>query len=123
MQNPSFKKPVPTLLRSVTGALIPSIAAFISTVSLHAAATFQETGGRVVIEAEHFDSRTSASDGQHWQVYPVEGAIGATPVISNARGSYVVSLPDTPGAGNNHNVAGDEKNPPNIDYKFKINTA
>src|SRR5205085_3675 len=36
------------------------------------AATYKEQGGRVVIEAEHFDTRTANADGHVWQIMPDE---------------------------------------------------
>src|SRR5204862_5057840 len=85
-------------LAALTIAAMPAMAATI----------FKEAGGQVVIEAEHFTSRTSNTDGGHWQVVPDEGAPAAgTPVFQNARGSYVSSQPDVNGGGNNYNGATD----------------
>jgi hypothetical protein len=100
----------------------------IAAMPLKAATIFKEAGGQVVIEAEHFTTRTTAAqsdDGRIWQVIPDEVAPPAgTPLYANARGgSYISSQPDTAGAGNNHNGATDAiDRPPFIDYKVNITT-
>lgn len=88
-------------------------------ISLQAAAVFQESGGVVLVEAEHYDSRTNDPDGHRWQVVPDEGAGVRT--YTNARnGAYIQSLPDS---GQNQNVFGDHEVPPLITYKVRIATA
>jgi len=98
----------------------------IASTPVKAATIFKEAGGRVVIEAEHFTSRTSNADGGHWMVVPDEGPPPTgTPTFANARGgSYISSQPDSAGAGINHNGATDAiDTPPFIDYKVNIATA
>lgn len=85
------------------------------------AAVYEETDGRVVVEAEHFHSRTrhTHSDGQdhHWHIVPDEDgtdflADAGDPPFENTRGGkYVQELPNGPGGGG-----------PNIDPKldFKV---
>lgn len=98
-------------------ALIIAAAAFTLT-----AATYKESGGRVVIEAEHFDARTANADGHRWQIVPDENGNPNSPAdggYANARGGkYMQSLPD---AGVNYNsspavVAQD----PHLDFKVQI---
>ncbi|PYJ99865.1 MAG: hypothetical protein DME23_08680, partial [Verrucomicrobia bacterium] len=64
------------------------------------AAVYQESGGRVVIEAEHFDSRTTNASGHAFLIVPTEDP-GAGPVpFINARGDmYIQILPDNGGPG------------------------
>ena len=73
------------------------------------AAVYEESGGRVVIEAENFHSRTrhthSEAQDQHWHIVPSEDgtdflADAGDPPFDNARGGkYVQVLPDGPGGG------------------------
>src|SRR5262245_53202183 len=91
------------------------------------AAVYNETGGRVVVEAEHFDSRTTSANGHHWAIIPDESGMPDAPADSgfaNARGGkYMQSLPDSLGGGENRNTdtgvvgTGDV-----MDYKVQINT-
>src|SRR5512140_3221322 len=86
-------------------AFLPVLAGIFTTAAASGAGIFQETGGVVAIEAEHFDSRAAATDGHTWHVAPTEdgadGMVGA-PAMSHARnGAYIQSLPDSPGGGAN----------------------
>jgi len=90
-----------------------------------AATVFLESGGRVVMEAEHFDSRVDDPDGHKWLVVPTEGkgsASGSTDFQNARSAKYIQSIPDTAGGGVNHNSAGGEDGPPSADYKVKITT-
>jgi hypothetical protein len=91
-----------------------------------AATIFKETGGRVVIEAEHFDTRVNhPTEAGRWLIIPDEIAPPAgTPTFTNARGGqYVSSQPDSAGAGINHNTGAPPiDNPPHIEYKVNITT-
>jgi len=112
-------------LRRFTGLAAPAAAALLANTPLYAAATFQEAGGRVVVEAEHFDSRTTATDNNHaYAVAPDEltAADLATPAgqYKNARGGrYVVVMPD---GGENRNTADLQNVGPTISYKVQIST-
>jgi hypothetical protein len=95
----------------------------------HASAgTYQEAGGIVVIEAEHFDSRAAATDDDHhFAIVPDE--LSAADLVSpdgqylHARGGkYMVSLPDMPGGGQNRNTEDLRAPGPHLDYKVQINT-
>jgi hypothetical protein len=93
------------------------------TLNLHAA-VYQESGGRVVVEAEHFHERTTSATGHRWAVIPDESGKPDAPVdagFANARGGkYVQSLPD---GGENRNVDTSVVGTGNvIDYKVQINT-
>lgn len=60
---------------------------------------FNEANGVVVMEAENFSDRTADPDGHHWHIVPQDDgtdSFGDTHPTdySNARGSYLVSLPD-----------------------------
>ncbi len=89
---------------------------------------YDEVGGRVVVEAEHFASRIDDPDTHHWHVVPTDDGkdkYGDTPTQAyvNARGnSYITSQPDTAGGGVNHNAVSFVGGPPSVDYKFNINT-
>jgi hypothetical protein len=73
---------------------------------------FPETGGRVVIEAEHFSSRTDHPT-QRWLVVPDESAGG----IANSRGDgYLQVLPDVGG------FRGAPTQAPFVDYRVQIST-
>src|SRR2546427_7022688 len=91
------------------------------------AAIYNETGGLVVVEAEHFDARTTSANGHHWAVIPDESGspdAPADPGFANARGAkYVQSLPDSLGGGENRNTDTSQPGTGNvIDYKVQINT-
>jgi hypothetical protein len=91
------------------------------------AAVYNETGGQVVVEAEHFDARTTSATAHHWAVIPDESGSPDTPADAgflNARGGkYVQSLPDTAGGGENRNADTTMPGTGNvIDYKVQINT-
>jgi len=81
------------------------------------AATYLEIGGQVVVEAEHFDSRTvDTTDNHHWHVVPDDNTNPMDPLMdtpatyneliwTNARGGkYVQSYPDQAGGGQNKNT-------------------
>jgi hypothetical protein len=90
-----------------------------------AGAPFLETNGRVVVEAEHFDSRKPATDDDHvWKIAPDELSAdeksAASGQYQNARGGkYMVSLPDS---GQNRNNPDAQAAGPYLDYKVQINT-
>lgn len=88
------------------------------------AAVYQETEGRVVVEAEHFDSRTQHehADGQHhhWHISPADDGVDflfdVADFFASARGSsYIQVLPN--GAG-----GGDPNEDPKALYKVNIQT-
>ncbi len=89
------------------------------------AATYKEVGGVVSVEAEHFDSRTRATDDDHeWKIAPNElsaDEASANPgQYQNARGGkYMSVLPD---AGQNRNNADAQASGPYLDYKVQIDT-
>lgn len=87
-------------------------------------AIYKEAGGIVVVEAEHFDSRTdNASDAHHWAIIPDESGNPDTPVdqgFVNARGDkYMQSLPD---GGANNNAVDRVSIDPFLDFKVQITT-
>src|SRR5262245_13820837 len=91
------------------------------------AAIYKESGGMVVIEAEHFDKRTTnADDGHHWHIVPDDDgkdelADVGDPPFDNARdGKYIQSLPDSAGGGQNKNAPGDVGTDPVADYKVQL---
>src|ERR1051325_10425828 len=89
------------------------------------AATYKEAGGRVVIEAEHFDSRTTnTTDKHHWAIMPDENGkpdSAADAGYANARGGkYMQSLPDTAGGGQNNNSLAGVGIDPHLDFKVLI---
>lgn len=91
------------------------------------AAIYKEQGGRVVIEAEHFDKRTNnTTDMHHWAIIPDESGMPDTPADTgflNARGNkYMQSLPDSTGGGQNNNAAAQVGTDPYMDYKVQIST-
>jgi len=48
------------------------------------AATYLEIGGQVVVEAEHFDSRTvDTTDNHHWHVVPDDNTNPADPLMDS----------------------------------------
>src|SRR5438477_3500698 len=80
-------------------------------------AVYLEIGGQVVVEAEHFDSRTvDTTDNHHWHVVPDDNTNPMDPLMdtpatyneliwTNARGGkYVQSYPDQAGGGQNKNT-------------------
>src|SRR5262249_47498026 len=89
------------------------------------AAIYKEVGGVVVVEAEHFDSRTKATDDDHeWKIAPDElsGDEAGAPAgqYQNARGGkYMVVLPDS---GQNRNSTDLQGVGPFMDYKVQIST-
>ena len=87
------------------------------------AAIYQESGGIVAVEAEHFDNRVAdPADATHtWRVIPDEDAgTGSGADLHPRGGKYIQSLPD---GGQNKNtdasVVGTE---PYVDYKVFIKT-
>src|SRR5437867_2484446 len=113
-----------------------SIVGFGSAVVCSKAAVYQEIGGRVVVEAEHFDSRTvDTTDNHHWHVVPDDDTNPADPLLDspatysepifvNARGGkYVQSYPDSAGGGQNKNAdAGVVGTDAVLNYKVQITT-
>ncbi len=89
------------------------------------AAIYKEVGGVVVVEAEHFDSRTKAEDNDHeYKIAPDElssDEAGAAPgQYLNARGGkYMVVLPDS---GENRNNTDSQAIGPRLDFKVEITT-
>src|ERR1044071_4706898 len=96
------------------------------------AAIYKETGGIVVVEAEHFDSRTTNADNHHWHVVPDDNGVdflGDSPSdtgildYANPRGNkYVQSLPDSPGGGTSYNTVPQVGQDPHLDFKVQIST-
>src|SRR2546423_7729076 len=88
------------------------------------AAIYKEAGGRVVVEAEHFDGRTMNLDGHHWQIVPDENGKPDTPAdtgFANARGGkYMQSLPDITGGGTNYNTVAQVGRDPHLGFKVQI---
>jgi hypothetical protein len=72
---------------------------------------FQESGGTVVMEAEHFHAHTSAG-GDFWGPASVEGASSTAPTTPNA----VEGLPDD---GDSHSVGSGAR----LEYRVEISTA
>lgn len=103
--------------RSHKSLLIPVFAFGFSFWSIQAA-IYNEVGGRVVVEAEHFDKRAESPDGHKYVVVPDEDP--GTQSFSNVRGKLVQNIPE---AGQNRNadasVVGTEIY---IEYKVQINT-
>lgn len=103
--------------------LIASATSFISR-----AATYQEVGGVVVVEAEHFDSRANSTDDDHkFVIAPDELSAddknNPWGQYQNARGSkYLVSIPDSAGGGQNRSNPDLQVAGPHADYKVQINT-
>ncbi|MBI4659190.1 MAG: Ig-like domain-containing protein [Verrucomicrobia bacterium] len=88
-------------------------------------AVYKEAGGRVVVEAEHFDARTSnTTDNHHWAIIPDENGkpdAAADPGFSNARGGkYMQTLPDSAGGGQNNNSVAGVNADPHLDFKVQI---
>lgn len=79
---------------------------------------FDEAGGVVVVEAEHFSDRQDG-DPHKWLMIPTEDP-GPSP-FANARGGvYIQTLPNS---GANNNTAPAQFNKPWVDYLVSINTA
>ena len=93
--------------------------------SAQAAAIYNEVGGIVVVEAEHFDSRTKAEDNDHeFKIAPDElstdEAAAAAGQYLNARGGkYMVVMPDS---GENRNNTDLQAVGPHMDFKVQITT-
>lgn len=88
--------------------------------SFGATKIYEETSGRVVVEAEHFTDRVGDPAGPHWHVVPDDDGDGDTTTpYENARGKFVQVLPD---AGINKNAANLVGLPPYLEYKVNINT-
>ncbi len=111
MVNLSFKKAC---------ALVAMLGATAALSRAAAPKIYEEAGGVVVIEAEHFDTRVNdAADATiGWKIVPDEDpGTGSGPNL-NARGNkYIESLPD---AG--VNKGGDVGTPPYVEYKVAIGT-
>lgn len=93
------------------------------------AAIYKESGGIVVIEAEHFDSRKAdATDDHHWHIVPDDDGkdtladIGDPPIANARGGKYLQALPDSAGGGQNQNQPADVGTEPIADYKVQITT-
>ena len=89
------------------------------------AAIYKEVGGVVVIEAEHFDARTTNSDGHRWQIMPAENGSPNTAAdagFTMARGDkYMQSLPDAAGGGTAYNTGAAQVGiDPHLDFKVLI---
>lgn len=114
-----------SLLRTVLSLAMPVI---LSAQTRAATIVYDEVAGRVVVEAEHFASKIDDPDGHHYHIVPDDDgkdSYGDTHITDylNARGDkYIVSLPDSPGGGVNHNSASGVSGPPSVDYKVNINT-
>ena len=113
MRNNSFR----FLLLSLLGMGVSSLFSH--------AATYKEVGGRVVVEAEHFDSRAPAEDNDHhYAIAPDEltDAEASAPPgqYQSARGGkYMVLLPDS---GENRNSSDLQAVGPHLDFKVQITT-
>src|SRR6266542_4220776 len=109
MQNQSFKSISVSLFVLCLGA------------ATNRAAVYQESGGQVVIEAEHFDSRTTNIDSHHWHIAPLEDVPGEiATAYTNVRGSaYIQALPNS---GANHNTADTAVTDPFANYRVFIQT-
>src|SRR3954466_10219094 len=87
------------------------------------AAVYQESGGIVVVEAEHFDSRVAdpANPDHTWKIIPDEDPGTGDAPSTNARGNkYIESLPD---AGVNNSADNSFVGiPPYVDYKVALTT-
>ncbi len=119
---PKTELPSTTPLRkSVLGAFFNSIwvILLLAATSLTVNAfTFQEVGGQVVIEAEHFDSRIAAVNGRQWTVLPDENA-GDCTYRNSRNGKFIKTLPDS---GGNNNTLALVHVPPTAEYKVQITT-
>ncbi|MBI2946711.1 MAG: hypothetical protein HYY23_03635 [Verrucomicrobia bacterium] len=106
MQSLSFKSLLIPLLASGFGAWSPQ------------AAIYNEVGGRVVVEAEHYDSLKSAQDDDHkWVVVPDTPAIRD---FNNARGGKFLQV--QPDSGQNRNTRDYLEVGPHALYKVQITT-
>lgn len=88
------------------------------------AATYNEVGGIVVVEAEHFDSRADGDDGHKFVIAPDELSPDDTAArvgqYLNARGGkYLANVPES---GQNRNNPDAQIAGPKADYKVQINT-
>lgn len=105
-------------------ALLLAFASFATTYSNAGSKIYEETGGRVIIEAENYSSRVNAADGHHWHIVPTDDGKDSfvdthTTDYLNPRGSYLVSLPD---AGLNNNSEALLPVSPTVDYLINVNT-
>ncbi|GEM_PF-1513694 len=91
-------------------------------------AVYQEVDGQVVIEAEHFDTRTkAAAGGRYWHIAPDEDGLlnpnDFTPVYTEARGGkYMHALPDIQGSDYIHNTVATVDADPHLDFRIRIAT-
>jgi len=104
---------------AVPGQLAPSAHSY---TPLGTGKTFLEQGGRVVIEAENFTSRTSNPGETAWTIKPAENngtsPQDGGPMIANYRGSgYLQTLPDEDPAG-----GGGPLDDPTATYQVQITT-
>ncbi|MBI2946459.1 MAG: hypothetical protein HYY23_02360 [Verrucomicrobia bacterium] len=103
--------------RSLRSLLIPTLALG-SCIWSHQAAIYNEVGGRVVVEAEHFDKRVDGAD-KKFLVVPDEDA-GSQSFVNMRGNKLVQNLPD---AGENRNAdASVVGTGALLDYKVQINT-
>lgn len=96
------------------------------------AAIYKESSGIVVVEAEHFDSRTTNTDNHHWHVVPDDngldfladspGDTGILDYLNPRAGKYVQSLPDSPAGGTAYNTVPQVCIDPHLDFKVQITT-
>ena len=99
------------------------------------AATYLEIGGQVVVEAEHFDTRTvDPADSHHWHIVPDDDNSPTDPLMdshtnynetvwSNARGGkYIQSYPDSARGGQNKNNVDLVGTDAVVNYKVQIAT-
>ncbi len=102
-----------------------SVSLFLAAGLASHAAIYKEQAGRVVVEAEHFNVRTTnTTDLHHWAIIPDENGKPDTAAdlgYANARGDkYLQSLPDTAGGGISHNTVPQVGIDPYVEYKVQI---
>lgn len=117
MNTPRFLN---TLLLALPLVMAPLLSA--------ATVPYDEVGGKVVVEAEHFTIKIDDPDGHHYHIVPDDDGKDSFKDTHgndylNARGGkYIVALPDTAGGGVNHNNPTQSGGPPSVDYLVNINT-
>ncbi len=79
--------------------------------------SFTETGGQVVVEAEHFGARKAAADGHGWRVVPGEDA-GVNPAVNFRGTGFLQVVPET-GAFDGNPLADKAAY---VDYKVHVTT-
>ncbi|MBM3878791.1 MAG: hypothetical protein FJ387_03590 [Verrucomicrobia bacterium] len=121
--------PYPSSARTNQGAVVLAAVLWLATPLTGQAAVYQESGGRVVIEAEHYDSRTvNPAGNRHWHLVPDEDA-NPDPNdfppfwFVDARGNqYMQVLPDITGNDFIHNTDSQVDIDPKLDFRVRINT-